>query len=122
MLPMPQVTLLKDRTAGVCLVEKVTGKRHLTAAEVSVLLQNRNSSSDPDWQNVFVPEEEGAFDPHLLSQSEFNGVVVLGTVRPATLKFHDLELNTGIYRSVLYDVVIGDDCVVHNVGDRKSVV
>lgn len=113
---MPQVTLLKDKAEGVCPVEKVAGKRHLTSNEIYVLLQNRNSSSDPDWQNVFVPEGEGEFDPRLLSQSEFNGIIVLGTIRPATLKFHDLELNTGIYRSVLYNVVIGDDCVIHNVG------
>ncbi len=113
---MPKVTLLKDRGRAVCPVEKVVGKRHLTQDEISVLEKNRNFSSDPDWQNVFVPEGEGEFDPSLIAQSEFNGIIVLGIVRPATLRFHDLELNTGIYRSVLYDVVIGDDCVVHNVG------
>ena len=113
---MPKVTLLKDRGGPVCLARKVAGKRHLTPDEISVLLRNGNVSSDPDWQNVFVPEGEGEFDPSLISWSVFNGVIVLGIVRPATLRFHDLELNTGIYRSVLYDVVIGDDCVVHNVG------
>lgn len=114
--PMPKVTLLKDRGGPVCLARKVAGKRHLTPDEISVLLRNGNVSSDPDWQNVFVPEGEGEFNPSLISWSVFNGVIVLGIVRPATLRFHDLELNTGIYRSVLYDVVIGDDCVVHNVG------
>ena len=113
---MPKVTLLKDRGGPVCLARKVAGKRHLTPDEISVLLRNGNVSSDPDWQNVFVPEGEGEFNPSLISWSVFNGVIVLGLVRPATLRFHDLELNTGIYRSVLYDVVIGDDCVVHNVG------
>lgn len=113
---MPKVTLLKDRGGPVCLARKVAGKRHLTPDEISVLLRNGNVSSDPDWQNVFVPEGEGEFNPSLISWSVFNGVIVLGLVRPATLRFHDLELNTGIYRSVLYDVVIGDDCVIHNVG------
>lgn len=113
---MPKVTLLKDRGGPVCLVRKVAGKRHLTPDEISVLVRNGNVSSDPDWQNVFVPEGDGEFNPSLISWSVFNGVIVLGIVRPATLRFHDLELNTGIYRSVLYDVVIGDDCVVHNVG------
>ncbi|MBQ9538163.1 MAG: DUF4954 family protein [Treponema sp.] len=113
---MPKVTLLKDRPRAVCPVDKVVGKRHLTDKEISVLEKNRNFSSDPDWQNVFVPDGEGEFDPSLIAQSEFNGIIVLGVIRPATLRFHDLELNVGIYRSVLYDVVIGDDCVVHNVG------
>ncbi|MCR5622363.1 MAG: DUF4954 family protein [Treponema sp.] len=113
---MPEVTLLKDRGDSVCLVDKVVGKRQLSQEEIAILIQNRNISSDPDWKNVFVCEGEGEFDPSLIAQSEFNGVVVLGVLRPATLRFHDLELNTGIYRSVLYNVVIGDDCVVHNVG------
>ncbi|MBP5156511.1 MAG: DUF4954 family protein, partial [Treponema sp.] len=113
---MPEVKLLKDRGDSVCLVEHVAGKRQLSQEEIAILIQNRNISSDPEWKNVFVCEGEGEFDPSLISQSEFNGVIVLGMVRPATLRFHDLELNTGIYRSVLYNVVIGDDCVVHNVG------
>lgn len=95
--------------------ELLQGKRHLTAKEVYTLIQNRNISSDPDWQNIYVSDTPGEFCADQIVQSEFSGWVVLGVIRPATLKFHDLELKTGIYRSVLNNVQTGDDCVLHNV-------
>ena len=95
--------------------ELLQGKRHLTAKEVYILIQNRNISSDPDWQNVYVSDTPGEFSADQIVQSEFSGWVVLGVVRPVTLKFHDLELKSGIYRSVLNNVATGDDCVLHNV-------
>ena len=128
---MPKVTLLNEKNnigavplAGMPMTgmtpahmptELLQGKRRLTAQEIYVLIQNRNISSDPEWQNVYVSAVPGEFNAAQVVQSEFNGMVVLGAVRPATLKYHDLELKTGIYRSVLYDVVTGDDCVIHNV-------
>ncbi|MBR6080226.1 MAG: DUF4954 family protein [Treponema sp.] len=95
--------------------ELLQGKRHLTAKEVYILIQNRNISSDPDWQNVYVSDTPGEFFADQIVQSEFSGWVVLGVIRPVTLKFHDLELKCGIYRSVLSNVATGDDCVLHNV-------
>ena len=116
---MSVVTLLDD-TKKFLSEEKIPskyleGKRHLTAKEVYTLISNRNVSSDPDWQNVWVSSKEGEFCAEQISQSEFYGCVVLGAIRPATLKYHDLELKTGIFRSFLENVVIGDDCVVRNV-------
>src|SRR5574344_1245180 len=95
--------------------EYLAGKRHLTAKEVYTLIQNRNSSSDPDWKNVYVSDGEGEFCPDQILRSEFNGWVILGVIRSATLKYHDLELKTGVYRSLLENTIIGDDCVVRNV-------
>ena len=95
--------------------ELLAHKRHLTAEEIAVLEKNRNISSDPEWKNVYVSDGEGLFDPECIVQSEFDGWVVLGSVRAATLKYHDLELKTGIYRSMLSRVCLGDDCVVNNV-------
>ena len=95
--------------------ELLQGKRHLTAKEVYILIQNRNISSDPDWQNVYVSDTPGEFFAEQIVQSEFSGWVVLGVIRPVTLKFHDLELKCGVYRSVLSNVATGDDCVLHNV-------
>ncbi|MBQ1661035.1 MAG: hypothetical protein II054_00900, partial [Treponema sp.] len=43
--------------------ELLVGKRRLTAKEVYQLIQNRNTSSDPDWQNVWVCSEPGMFNP-----------------------------------------------------------
>lgn len=93
----------------------LSGKRHLTAREIYILIQNRNVSSDPDWQNVYVSEGEGNFNPAQILRSEFVGWVVLGKLRPAKLKYHDLELETGIYNSYLENVSLGDDFVVRNV-------
>ncbi len=95
--------------------ELLKGKRHLTPKEIYILIQNRNTSSEPDWQNVWVSEEEDCFAVSQIIQSEFDGWVVLGKLRKATLKYHDLELETGIYRSVLKNVCTGDDCVIRNV-------
>ncbi len=113
---MAQVNILQGGAqASLPPEELLEGKRKLTAAEVYVLIQNRNISSDPDWQNVYVSDVPGEFNPQQVVQSEFSGWVVLGAIRPATLKFHDLELKTGIYRSLLRNTVVGDDCVVNNV-------
>ena len=121
---MPHVTPIKDtRTFSYAARSlSIAGKRKLTAKEVYILIQNRNVSSDPDWQNVYVSDKEGEFNPSQVVQSEFNGIVVLGAIRPATISYHDLELKTGIYRSVLYNVEIGDDCVVHNVSYLSNYV
>ena len=40
---------------------------------------------------------------------------MLGNIRSASLKYHDLELKTGIFNSVLNNVFVGDDCAIHNV-------
>ena len=114
-LAMPTVKLISGNDARPECPAKIDGKRNLTSQEIYTLIQNRNISSDPDWKNVFVSDKDGEFDASLISHSEFNGVVILGVLRPALLKFHDLELKTGIYRSSLFNVTIGDDCVVHNV-------
>lgn len=112
---MSRVTVLTKENLKQEYNAVIEGKRKLTPAEIYILIQNRNISSDPDWQNIYVSNVPGEFDPSLIVQSEFNGLIVLGAVRAATLSYHDLELRTGIYRSVLYNVTIGNDCVVHNV-------
>ena len=113
---MVTVTLLTENSeVSIPPADLLVGKRHLTAKEVYTLISNRNSSSDPDWQNVYVSDEEGAFYPDQILQSEFHGWVIIGRLHPATLKYHDLELKTGIYRSLLENTVLGDDCVVRNV-------
>ena len=94
---MSTVTLLASKKSIIQPPQQlIVGKRHLTPKEIYTLIQNRNSSSDCDWQNVFVSDKEGEFCPEQILRSEFNGWVILGKIRPATLKFHDLELKTGV--------------------------
>lgn len=90
------------------------GKRRLTPAEISVLVDNLNSSEDPQWRNVYVDDDQFGFDPTLIKNSMFSGFIVLGRIWPATLKYHDLELNTGIYDSRLKNIVAGNDNAIHN--------
>lgn len=91
------------------------GKRHLSAKEIEILEKNLNHNSDPSWNNFYVDNEEGAFDPSLIHMSFFSGFIVLGKLKKLNLHFNDLILECGIRRSNLHDVVTGDDCVIRNV-------
>ena len=112
---MPVLTFI-DKAKIDITVPKVylKGKRRLTPAEISVLTDNLNSSEDPEWKNVYVDDDRFGFDPTLIKNSTFSGFVVLGRIWPAMLKYHDLELRTGIYNSKLKDVVTGNDNAIHN--------
>ncbi|MGN0740647.1 MAG: DUF4954 family protein [Treponema sp.] len=95
-------------------------KRNLTKPEIEILLKNGNVSDFADWSNVLVSSADGEFDPQLIYNSHFSGFVVLGRIKHAVLKFHDLELIAGIYNSNLTDVVIADDVVIRNVKYLKN--
>ena len=89
--------------------------RHLSVQEITLLVKNHNTSSDPEWQNIFVKIGEDNFDANLVHECSFSGLVILGRIRNARLKFHDLELTEGLYDSYIEDCEIGDDCVIRNV-------
>lgn len=91
---------------------QTAGHRHLTPSEIDILKANGNTSSDSDWQNLFVTDE---FDPALIQSCGFVGTVVINRLVPSTLKFHDLELETGLYHSKIICCAFGDDVAVHNV-------
>ncbi|MEE3412121.1 MAG: DUF4954 family protein, partial [Treponema sp.] len=93
--------------------ECIENTRALTAAEIEILKKNRNHSEISDWSNVLVSKK--GFDPDLVYGSAFSGFVVLGQLRNAKVKYHDLELECGIYNSKLRDVVTGNDDAIHNV-------
>lgn len=87
------------------------GKRHLTRFEIEMLEKNLNTAES--WETVFA--DERAFDANLVKNSFFTGFVVFGKLQKASLKYHDLELDCGVYNSKLHDVVLGDDNAVCNV-------
>ena len=90
----------------------LVGKRHLTEEEKEILKKNYNHSSDSDWNNIYVSNQ---FDPNLIQHSEFSGTIVIGNLCKATLKYHDLVLETGIYHSMVRSCVIGDNVAIRNV-------
>lgn len=92
--------------------EQTSGHRHLTVSEIDILKANGNTSSSSDWSNLYVTDE---FDPSLIQDCSFNGTVVINRLVAATLKYHDLELETGLYHSMISCCVFGDDVAVRNV-------
>ena len=95
-------------------------KGNLSEAEIEILLKNGNVSDFEDWSNVLVSSIDGEFNPQLIYNSHFSGFVVLGRIKHAVLKFHDLELIAGIYNSNLIDVIVSDDVVIRNVKYLKN--
>lgn len=111
---MVTLNVAKKRSAAPAFPKDCLKKtRALTSAEIEILKKNRNHSDRSDWSNVLVSTE--AFDPDLVYGSAFSGFVVLGALRRSSLKYHDLELECGIYNSKLRDVVTGSDDAIHNV-------
>ncbi|MGI5174139.1 DUF4954 family protein [Treponema sp. OMZ 840] len=89
--------------------------RRLFAREIAVLVKNGCSNAEKSWSNIFVKKEKNAFCPELIHHTEFSGTIVLGAVRPGVLKYHDLELECGIYNSRLENCIIEDDVCIRNV-------
>ena len=87
------------------------GKRLLSDEEI-LMLKQTNRNSDETWKNVWVSDE---FDPRLVTGNDIRGFLVLGRMGEATLKYHDLVLEVGVYDSKLENVVLGDYNVVRNV-------
>ncbi|MBC6720469.1 DUF4954 family protein [Treponema sp. Marseille-Q4130] len=109
---MVQVTYTDKRSFSVP-SELTAGKRGLTKEEIEALEKNHNTSDDSSWQNFYVDAE--CFDASLIRDSSFSGFIVLGKLRRAMLKYHDLELEEGIYNSKLINAVTGDDNAIRNV-------
>ena len=113
---MPKVTFIrKNEKVFNIPAELKAGKRNLTPQEIAVLEKNNNSSEFSSWENVFVPVQDDDFDCSLIRNSRFEGYVVIGRLKYAKLKYHSLELETGIVNSLVRDSVIGDDNVIQNV-------
>ena len=101
-------------THDLCVSEELKkGHRHLTVQEITTLVKNHCTSSDTEWRNIWVSEK--GFNADLVHEVSFSGFVVIGRLQAARLKFHDLELEEGLYNAYIEDCVIGDDCVVRNV-------
>ncbi|MBN1779819.1 DUF4954 family protein [bacterium] len=84
--------------------------RHLTADEVEHLVKNGNRSDN--WDDIYVTDP---FDPGLIRNSEFYGMIRIGTLKPVILEYHDLKLPAGIYNSRIIACDIGEDVAVHHV-------
>jgi NDP-sugar pyrophosphorylase family protein len=83
--------------------------RTLAGDEIEALEKNGCVSSN--WAHVLVCDP---FDPSLIRNSQFYGLVRLGTLRNVILKHHDFRAASGIRNSVIVSSDIGDDSAIQD--------
>jgi Domain of unknown function (DUF4954) len=84
--------------------------RQLTAYEIEVLVRNRNTSDN--WNNIFV---SNAFNPELVQNCKFYGLVRIGKLEPFYMEFKNLRRPVGFYNSTIISCDFGDNVVIDNV-------
>ncbi len=84
--------------------------RKLTAHEIEVLVKNDNSSDD--WNKVLVSKE---FNPQLVKDCKFFGLVRIGKLEPFYHEFNNLRMQVGLYNSTIISCDLGDNVAINNV-------
>ena len=87
----------------------VINYRKLSSSEKEILIRNGNNSDD--WNKIFVSE---AFDPGLVKNCKFFGLVRIGKLEPFYLEFHNLRMPVGIYNSTVISCDFGDNICIDN--------
>ena len=83
--------------------------RNLESRELEILIKNNNSCSD--WDNFLVSDP---FDPSLIRNTAFYGLVRIGALRKVMLQFHDYCIPAGIRNSTIISSDIGDDSAIQD--------
>lgn len=83
--------------------------RRLSGSEIEILIRNGNTSDD--WAKIFVSKE---FDPALVKNSKFHGLVRIGKLEPYYLEFHNLRMPVGIYNSHIISCDFGHNVCIDN--------
>jgi hypothetical protein len=84
---------------------------HLTNDQIDVLIKNNNTSDN--WSNILVAD---GFNPSLVKNCEFFGLIRIGKLNAEYHEYHDLRMPVGIYNSKIISCDIGDDVCIDNVG------
>src|SRR5687767_13397466 len=84
--------------------------RILTAYEIEVLVRNNNTSDD--WKQICVSD---AFNPELVKNCKFFGLVRIGKLEPIALEYHNVCMPVGLYNSTIISCDFGDNVIVNNV-------
>src|SRR5215467_4770661 len=84
--------------------------RNLTAYEIEALVKNRNTSDD--WNKILVSD---AFNPELVKNCKFYGLVRIGKLEPNFHEFNNLRMAEGLYNSTIISSDIGDNVSIDNV-------
>jgi len=83
--------------------------RSLSSEQIEVLVKNNNTAED--WDRILVTEN---FDPRLVRNCEFWGLVRIGDLSPIFLEYHELKLPVGLSNSTVICCDIGDNVVMRN--------
>lgn len=84
--------------------------RKLTASEIAVLVRNRNTSDD--WNKILVVR---SFNPELVKNCTFYGLIRIGRLEPMFLEFHDFKMPVGLYNSTIISCDFGNNVCIDNV-------
>ncbi|MBK7434650.1 MAG: DUF4954 family protein [Chitinophagaceae bacterium] len=84
--------------------------RKLNAQEIEALVRNRNTSDD--WNRIFVSK---SFNPELVKNCKFFGLIRIGKLEPFYLEFHNLRMPVGLYNSTIISSDIGNNVCIDNV-------
>ena len=84
--------------------------RNLKAYEVEQLVRNGNTSDN--WNHILV---SNAFNPDLVKNCKFHGLVRIGKLEPFCMGFSDLKVPVGLYNSTIISCDFGDNVVIDNV-------
>ena len=91
--------------------------RKLTAHEIEVLVRNRNTSDD--WNKIFV---SSAFNPELVKNCKFYGLIRIGKLEAFYLEFHNFRLPVGLYNSTIISCDFGNNVCIENVNSLSHYI
>jgi hypothetical protein len=84
--------------------------RNLNANEIEQLVRNQNQADD--WNKILVSD---AFNPELVKNCKFFGLIRIGKLEPFFLEYHNLRMPVGLYNSHIISCDIGDNVIIDNV-------
>ena len=84
--------------------------RRINSEEVKELIKNGNASDS--WENVYI---EDPFDTSLIKNSQFYGLVRIGSQESHFVEFHDLKIPAGIFNSTIISCDLGSNVSIRNV-------
>jgi hypothetical protein len=87
-----------------------TKYRKLKPNEIKTL--ERNACSSNNWKNVLVSD---GFDPMLVRNCSFFGLVRIGKLEAVFHEFNNLRMPVGLYNSTIISCDIGNNAVIDNV-------
>ncbi|HLT42283.1 MAG TPA: DUF4954 family protein [Sphingobacteriaceae bacterium] len=84
--------------------------RNLSAFEIEVLVKNGNTTDN--WNNILVSD---AFNPDLVKNCKFYGLIRIGKLEPYFLEYNALRVAVGLYNSTIISCDLGDNVAINHV-------